>query len=146
MLISLTFWINGPNFLELQYIICSILILFFTGVKDDIFDLVPYKKLLAQVFCAFLLIHFGNIRLTSLYGLFGVYDISLFPSYALSLITNVGLTNSFNFIDGIDMLAGGVGVLISFIFGFFFYEAQVYSWSLLSFSLAELRRRYSHRY
>ncbi|MDD0852528.1 MraY family glycosyltransferase [Halobacteriovorax sp. GB3] len=135
VLISLSFWINGPQFSELQYIICSLLLVFFIGIKDDIFDIVAYKKLLVQVGVAFILVHFADIRLTSMYGIFGIYGISEFFSYILSMIAIVGITNSFNFIDGIDTLAGGIAVFICLAFGTFFATHDLASWALLSFTL-----------
>ena len=133
---SLLFWIGSHPFPELRYIICAIIVLFFVGMKDDILYTVHYKKLLGQIIAAAIILHWGGVRLTSFYGLFGVYDIPTWLSYSVTLITIVGITNSFNFIDGIDSLAGLIGLISTAFFGFWFLDYGFHTWSMLAFSLA----------
>lgn len=132
---AVTFWSNQKQIVELQYIICSILILFFMGIKDDLFNLVAYKKLVGQLLASFILVHFAGIRLTTFYGLFGVNDLSIVPSYFLSIFSIVVITNSINLIDGIDCLAGSVGAFAATTFGCWFYFSGAHQYSILSFSL-----------
>ena len=136
MIFSLTFWSRQKEIVELQYIISSIIVLFFIGMKDDLFNLVHYKKLLGQLFSAFILVHWANIRITSFFGIFGIHELDLFTSYAFSIFTMVVITNSMNLIDGIDCLAGSVGALASLVFGFWFYTADHTQYSILATSLA----------
>ncbi len=132
MIFSLTFWSAQTELIELQYIISSIMILFFMGIKDDLFNLVAYKKLIGQIVAAFILVHWAGIRITSFFGLFGVYDIPLWVSYAFSIFTIVVITNSLNLIDGIDTLAASVGIFASTIFGVWFYTAHQPQYVILS--------------
>ena len=60
MIFSLTFWSSQKEIVELQYIISSIIILFFIGMKDDLFNLVAYKKLLGQLLSAFILVQISD--------------------------------------------------------------------------------------
>lgn len=132
---SLTFWSNQSQIIELQFIINSILILFFMGIKDDLFDLVAYKKLLGQLAASTILVHYANIRLTTFYGLFSINDLSLLPSYALSIFSIIVITNSINLIDGVDCLAGMVGIVAGSVFGYWFWLVGAHQYSILSFSL-----------
>src|SRR4051812_25017255 len=59
MIFSLTFWSSQKEIVELQYIISAIIILFFIGMKDDLFNLVHYKKLAGQLIAAFILAHWA---------------------------------------------------------------------------------------
>lgn len=135
VIFSLTFWSNQSEILELQYIISSIIILFFIGMKDDIVPLVAFKKLLGQILASCIIIHWGGIRITSFYGLLGIYDIGLIPSYILSLLAIIGITNAFNLIDGINWLASGLSLCSGFFFGVWFLLSGHYQYSILSFSL-----------
>lgn len=132
---SITFWANNNQISELQYIIASLIILFFMGIKDDIVNLVAHKKLLGQILAASILIFCADIRLSSLFGLFGVFTLPYWASCALSLITIIGITNSFNLIDGIDTLAGSIGSLASILLGTWFFLTGNYQYAIVSFAL-----------
>lgn len=135
MIFSLTFWASQKDIVELQYIISAILILFFMGMKDDLFNLVAYKKLIGQLMASFILVHWAGIKITSFYGIFGIWDLTLIPSYVFSVFTIVVITNSLNLIDGIDCLAGTVGVIASCAFGAWFFYAGYTQYAILSASL-----------
>lgn len=135
MIFSITFWSTQKEIVELQYIISSIIILFFIGMKDDLFNLVAYKKLLGQLGAAFILVHWANIRITSFFGIFGIHELDLVQSYIFSIFTMVVITNSFNLIDGIDCLAGSVGVFAASIFGGWYLMADQTQYVVLSASL-----------
>lgn len=135
MIFSLTFWSSQKEIVELQYILSAIIILFFIGMKDDLFNLVAYKKLLGQLAAAFILVHWADIRITSFFGIFGIHDLDILSSYVFSLFTMVVITNSFNLIDGIDCLAGSVGVLAASIFGSWYFLMGQTQYVVLSASL-----------
>jgi UDP-GlcNAc:undecaprenyl-phosphate GlcNAc-1-phosphate transferase len=44
LIFSITFWTDQVQIVELQYIITSLLILFFIGIKDDLVNLRAWKK------------------------------------------------------------------------------------------------------
>lgn len=136
LIFSMTFWSTQKEIIELQYIIASVMILFFVGIKDDLFNLVAHKKLIAQLLVAFILVHFAGIKITTFYGLFGIDDLTLIPSYALSIFTIIVITNSFNLIDGINCLAGGVGFICSIVFGTWFISVNSIQYAILAYSLA----------
>lgn len=121
---------------EFKLIVACSLILFFVGVKDDIIGTAPVKKLFAHIVVALTLVLMGDIRITGLHGIFGVYDIPNWGSVFLSIFTYVVVVNAFNLIDGVDGLAGGVGFLICCTFGIWFIFANEYPYAALSFALA----------
>ncbi len=135
LIFSLSFWVRNSDFFEMKFIISSIIIIFFIGIKDDLYHLRTYKKFLAQVLAAFILVHWGDVRLTSFYRLFGIQDIPIWVSYTFSVFTITVIVNAFNLIDGVDWLAAGVAALISFFYGCWFYLVNYNSLSLISFSL-----------
>src|ERR1044072_1389612 len=57
LLFSVTFWTDQIQIVELQYIICSLLVLFFIGIKDDLVNLQASKKLMGQILAAVILVH-----------------------------------------------------------------------------------------
>lgn len=83
----------------------SAFILLFVGVIDDRFDINAKYKLAIQLFCAFLIAASG-VRITYLFGLFGVYDLPESIQYSLTILVICGVINAFNLMDGIDGLAG----------------------------------------
>jgi len=135
LIFSLTFWSTQKDIVELQYIISSIIILFFMGMKDDLFNLVHYKKLAGQLLAAFILVHWAGIRVTSFLGIFGIFELDILSSYTFSIFTIVVITNSLNLIDGIDCLAGSVGVLATAAFGTWFFMAEQSQYVVLSAAL-----------
>ena len=100
-----------------KYIVAATMILFVIGIKDDLISLTPSKKFAAQILAAFITVYFADIRLESLHGIFGIYELSGWYSYAFSIIGCIFVTNAFNLIDGIDGLAGSISVLCTFVLG-----------------------------
>ena len=135
-LFSIIMWTPFKYFGNLQYILCSFIIIFLVGAKDDIDPISPKKKLLAELFAASILFYKANVRLTSLYGIFGIYEIPYYISVFLTILTIIVIINAFNLIDGINGLSGTIGVLISVIFGYWFYLVDHLELSLVAFSLA----------
>jgi UDP-GlcNAc:undecaprenyl-phosphate/decaprenyl-phosphate GlcNAc-1-phosphate transferase len=121
---------------EFKLIIATSLILFFVGVKDDIIGTAPVKKLFAHIVVALILVLMGDIRITSLHGIFGVYEIPHWGSVFLSIFTYVVVVNAFNLIDGVDGLAAGVGFISCAAFGTWFIFAGEFGYSALAFALA----------
>jgi UDP-N-acetylmuramyl pentapeptide phosphotransferase/UDP-N-acetylglucosamine-1-phosphate transferase len=127
---------NGYSFDVLKYIIASIMIMFFIGLKDDIMIISAKKKFALQIIAALILIFLGNIRITNFQGLFGINEIN----YVFSVLTTIFLIaiiiNAFNFIDGIDGLASGIAFLSAVVFGTWFYFSGYIQYSILCFALA----------
>lgn len=119
------------------YLMASLVLLFFVGVKDDIIGMSPSKKLIAHFVVGFILVLMGNLKIESLHGIFGI-DLVL-PFYAqfiISLFAYIVIVNAVNLIDGIDGLAAGIGFIISLTFGIWFCCGPEPHWAVVSFALA----------
>lgn len=123
-------------FSEFKYLVAALIILFFIGIKDDIIGTSPVKKLLSHVVVAFILVMMADIRILSMHGLFGIYELPEWSSVGLSVFTYIVLVNAFNLIDGVDGLAAGIGFLSALFFGTWFYFTGNFSFALLSGALA----------
>ena len=124
---------------EIQQVVAGSVILFFIGLKDDIITVSVFKKFFVQVLSAGIVVFIGDIRITDFYGILGWHEVPVGISYLFTFFVIIGITNAFNLIDGIDGLAGSIGVLICTVFGFFFYFEEVGNsgyFANLAFSLA----------
>lgn len=136
VLFSIILWTPFNVFGDLQYILCAFIIIFLIGARDDIIPVPAVKKLLAQIFAACILVFKSNVVITSLYGLFGVLDLNIYVSYALSIFTILVIINAFNLIDGINGLSGSIGILISITFGTWFILIDRLELAIIAFTLA----------
>lgn len=132
---SFTFWSAGFNFQSTQYIIAALIVMFFIGIKDDIIELPASKKFYGQLAAAIIIVLFANIRITGLYGIFGINQIPYWFSLTFSLFTILLIINAFNLVDGIDGLAAGIGAIASFTYGIYFYNYNEIALCILSFAL-----------
>lgn len=121
---------------RLQYLQAALIVLFFSGLKDDIIVLSPMKKLITQVVVTTIAVVGENILITNFYGIFGIHELPLWISYILTVFTIIVITNSFNLIDGVDGLAGGIGFITAVTFGLWFNFIDQPGWSILAFGLA----------
>lgn len=126
---------DGISFDELKYIIASVIIMFFIGLKDDLMDISAQKKLMVQIFAAIILITLGNVRFTHLHGILGAGEIGYITSIILSIFAMVVIINAFNLIDGIDGLASALAMLAAATFGIWFFLTGHIQFSILSFAL-----------
>lgn len=133
-----SFTISAAPYFEKQhvFIIASLILIFFFGLRDDIAELAPLKKLSGQILAAVIIIVFCDIRLSSLHGLFGIHHLDYFTSFIMTLVGFIFIVNSYNLIDGIDGLASGLGVIASFTFAILFYRYNDGLMCILSLALS----------
>lgn len=120
----------------LHKVIAGLVILFFLGIKDDLFALDALKKLGSQILVAVLVVVGSDLRITSFFGIFGIYELPFLVSILFTIFLIVALINSFNLIDGIDGLSGGIGMIASAGFGLWFALNNQWSLAALSLSLS----------
>ena len=117
-----------------KFLFASLVILLYVGVMDDIVVMRAYKKLIAQIVVATLLVIGSDVRIRSLFGVFGVYELNYFLSVIFSIVTFIILVNAYNLIDGIDGLAGVYGVICFSLFGISYYRLGEYNYPLVILS------------
>lgn len=135
-LFSFLLWLPVNEMGVIKFLIPSLLIMFFVGMKDDIIGTAPVKKLAAHLVVAFIMVLMADVKLTSLHGLFGIREIPEWAGIMLSVFTYIVVINAFNLIDGVDGLAAGVGLIASTSFGFWFFYAGDWTYAVLAFALA----------
>lgn len=93
---------RGPMALGL---LAALLIVFATGLLDDLINLRPWQKLLGQLLAA-VTAYASGVQI----HLFRGHPLEVWFSLPFTLIWLIGCTNAFNLIDGLDGLAAGVGL------------------------------------
>jgi UDP-GlcNAc:undecaprenyl-phosphate GlcNAc-1-phosphate transferase len=121
MIISFVFFSAHLANPTLNSVLVALFVIFVMGVKDDLYPLTPYKKLLGQLLAVSIVIFQGDIRIENFYGLFGIHELPYWISVLISYFFYLGIINSFNFIDGINGLSSGIGIVVSITFGIWFY-------------------------
>jgi UDP-GlcNAc:undecaprenyl-phosphate GlcNAc-1-phosphate transferase len=122
------------GFQSLVGLAAAVLVLAVVGVLDDSRGVRGSYKLLWQV-VAVLLVTGAGFRIPRL-GILGVeIPIGQFGS-ALTVIWLLGAINSFNLIDGVDGLAGSVGVIFSIALGCMALMFNEYLDAIIAFALA----------
>lgn len=120
--LSLRFFEKIPEInylgLNLNLYIFVIIAFFLVGLSDDFLNLSPLKRLIFQILISSLSWLYG-IRIDNFETLLSnnfidLSGLSLLLSFVISVVWIVGITNAFNWLDGLDGLAAGVGVIISF--------------------------------
>ncbi len=122
-------------FSQYKFLFASLIILLFVGVLDDVMIMRAYKKLIAQIIVSVLMVVGSDVRIRSLFGVFGIYEMSYYFSVFFSVLTFVILINAFNLIDGIDGLAGSYSVLCSLFFGLSYFRLGPYNYPLVILSV-----------
>ena len=117
------------------YLAAGMTLLLFSGIKDDILVIDPNKKLLVQIFAVFALMVGGDLVITDMGGIFGFESISYAAGFSLTFFSMIVVINAYNLIDGIDGLAGGIAVIASAFFGWWFWEAGLIPHATLSLTL-----------
>lgn len=136
MIFSIVLWTPFGIFDDLQYILCAFIIIFLIGAKDDIVPISPRTKLAGELFAAVIIVWKSNVKLTSLHGILGVYDLTEFWAVIISIFIIIVIINAFNLIDGINGLSGSIGTLISAVLGAWFYLIDEIGLALVAFALA----------
>jgi UDP-GlcNAc:undecaprenyl-phosphate GlcNAc-1-phosphate transferase len=113
---------------QIPFIAATLIILFFTGLRDDISPMKARQKLALQLLATALMVLVTDLRVDSFFGILGVYELPYLASIAFSFFIVIVIINAMNLIDGIDGLAGGLSAIISLTFAvwFFMIDEQIY--------------------
>lgn len=110
-LFSLLIYVDMSH--QVRGILAGTLIVFFTGLIDDLYSISPRKKFLGQIAACLVTIFVGQLYISSLGNLFGGETFLLPPWLGIpfTVLAVVGTVNAFNLMDGLDGLAGGISVI-----------------------------------
>lgn len=121
--------------LPINYLLTACIILFAMGIKDDLSGVNSRTKFLIQFIVAAILVLSGDIRLSSMYGVLGIYDLPYWPSVGLSILIIILVVNAFNLIDGIDGLAATTGIIANGTFAAMFIYMHQYSLAAVALAM-----------
>ena len=123
------------SYLEFNFLLNllgAIMAMFFIGLVDDLVGMRPKSKLIGQIVVAFSVILLTNLRIVSLYGLIGIYELPYTVSVGLTVMFFITIINAYNLIDGVDGLAGSFAITANLFFAVFFYFTANYFMCFLS--------------
>lgn len=121
-LIALLMCLSFQEWISLRFFFIAIALMFIIGLRDDILALTPKQKLYSQFLPVLILVFLDRTTLDSTYGLLGDFIFPEWVSLAISLFVIVILTNAYNLIDGLDGLAGTIGVIVLGFYGVWFFS------------------------
>jgi UDP-GlcNAc:undecaprenyl-phosphate/decaprenyl-phosphate GlcNAc-1-phosphate transferase len=121
---------------NINYLIAAAVILFALGLTDDLVGIAPLKKLAVQVLVALLATTMAHVHFQSLYSIFGIQQLPYWSSIFLSTFFILFLMNAVNLIDGINALAGSIGLLCCLTFSYFFWQLNAVDFLYLSIGMS----------
>jgi len=90
-------------------VIFAFFIMFATGLIDDLKELKPIYKLIAQIVSTFILVYKGYVFGSGVLGWVGV---------PITFLWVIGITNAINLLDNMDGLSAGISSIVALIIGF----------------------------
>jgi UDP-GlcNAc:undecaprenyl-phosphate GlcNAc-1-phosphate transferase len=96
---------------EVKVILVASTVIFLVGLADDIWGVSAFFRLLVQVAAVLLLVVYG-IHVTFV----PVYLGGIVTETIITMVWIIGITNSMNFIDGMDGLASGSSIIYTLFF------------------------------
>ena len=133
--ISYSLMINGLD-AQAGYLFAALLMLFFTGITDDLIHLPARKKLVIQVIAALVVIILAEVRFTSLHGFLGTNGISPWISVPLTLFVMIVIINALNLIDGVDGLAAFLSLTSLAAIGSWFWSRDMTGNAVIAAAMA----------
>lgn len=130
--LSSLIFVDSSQSNSVQYLVASLTIMLFIGIKDDILIVTPWKKLGGQIIAALILIVLGDIRFKNLNGFQDIYEISYWFSVFLSLFVYIVVINCINLVDGVDGLASGLAILSSSVLASWFFINGKHEYVMIS--------------
>jgi UDP-GlcNAc:undecaprenyl-phosphate GlcNAc-1-phosphate transferase len=107
-----------------NYLIISLTILFFIGLKDDLTGISPGSKLATQILATTFLFLSPHFQITNFHGWLGIESMHPYLFFPLAILVVAFFVNAYNLIDGIDGLAAMLGIVFSSGFALFFAELK----------------------
>ena len=121
-------------------IIISSFLFFLIGLSDDFFKLKPFIKLGLQFTVASYLyetgVNFVGLEFFPFHLSNSVVFLPQIFSYLITVFLIVGLTNGFNWLDGLDGLASGISFIVCVALGIIFMSRGQFNLALISCALA----------
>ena len=109
---------------RLIVLMTALTIILYVGVRDDIYVMSAWGKIILQLLSISVIVFSNNLFLDDFFGLFGIHKFPILFAIPLTFFVGIFMINSFNLIDGIDGLAGMLALLMFMSFGYIFALSQ----------------------
>jgi len=125
------------------YFLAALLLIYVTGIIDDIIGLKPLTKFLIQIAAACAL-PLGGLYLNDMYGFLGLHELPFWAGFPLTVLVIAFIDNALNLIDGIDGLAACLSIIALSGFCYMFAAEQVWAYSILTAGLIGVLLSFLH--
>lgn len=113
--------------------LCALMVMYLVGIADDLIGVKYRAKFVAQILAG-LLFAAADVRLNSLGGMLGIYELPVVISWLLTVFLVVFIVNAINLIDGIDGLASGLSGIAMAFYGLSFNAADQFLYGMVAFA------------
>ncbi len=121
---------------ELGSLAAASVLLFFIAFRDDLVPSSPLSRLLFQFIIAGIIVFVGQVHFVHITVFEANTLLKEVVNIIFSFIFIVGFINAFNFIDGIDGLAGSLGLFSTLVFASLFLWMGDLSYGMTALALA----------
>ncbi len=119
------------NLQPICFISSGAILLYLTGMADDLVGVKYRAKFIVQIISAALIIT-GGIEINDLHGFLGIDRLPESVAIPFTILLIVFIINAINLIDGIDGLASGLSAIACAFYAFVFIRAELYLFSALA--------------
>lgn len=131
---SLCYWFKHDSYSIIPVQIAMLLMLII-GAWDDIKKLSPALRFVLEILIVTALAVWNHYPINDLHGLWGVYEISPWIAWPLTIFACVGIINAINMIDGIDGLSSGICIMAFGFYGLLFFYSHDFVRTALAVSI-----------
>lgn len=118
----------------IYFLISSILLLYLTGITDDLVGVKYRAKFIMQILAALLLIASG-MYIDNFHGILWMHQLPDWFGYLFSAFVIVFVVNAINLIDGIDGLASGLSMIGLGFYGVVLFNGAQYIYAMIAFAV-----------
>lgn len=119
------------NIQPICFISAGAILLYLTGMADDLVGVRYRAKFIVQTVSSVLVIT-GGMKINDIHGFLGITHLPGLVAIPLTILLIVFIINAINLIDGIDGLASGLSAITCAFFTFVFIKAGLYLFSALA--------------
>ena len=105
---------------DIFVILACMMIMTYVGALDDVLDISPKIRLIAEVTVILVLMYIGGFSLNNFHGLWGINSLSAWVYVPLTIVSVVGIINALNLIDGADGLFSIFCISVCAIYAYIF--------------------------
>lgn len=118
------------NLVPYLFLCGALLLMFLTGIVDDLIGVKYRAKLFMQLIAAVLIV-FSGVCIPEFFGFLWIHRIDDWIGWLLTGFMVISVVNAMNLIDGIDGLAAGLSMVAFVFYSIIFFFAGQYTFSML---------------